>query len=119
MNLTKCPKCGNSTDLSRESCHSCGVIFSKFYKSRLAKTKGDVFNKTGRGRLRLLVDILFGILGVAMILSGFVILFVTGSANGDKALLGETSCLVFGSGIFVTGIICVLFSAYGIAREIK
>lgn len=119
MNLTKCPKCGNSTDLSKESCHSCGVIFSKFYKSRLTKSKEDAFEKTGRGRLSLLVDIVLGILGVAMILSGFVILFVTGSTNGGKALLGETSCLVFGSGIFVTGILCVIFSAYGIAREIK
>lgn len=119
MNLTKCPKCGNPTDLSEEACRSCGIIFSKFYKSRLPGFKKTPSGSEGHGKFRLLIDIIMGITGIAMILTGFVILFVSCSGSSSKAVSGDISCIVLGTGSFLSGIVCVVLGSYGIAREIK
>lgn len=119
MNISKCPKCGNSTDLSAESCPLCGIIFSRYYMSKIAGKKNSPENTIYRGRSRLVVDILMGIFGLAMIFSGFVVVFVSCSGNTNSAVTGGISCLILGAIAFISGIIAVIFSAYGIARSIN
>lgn len=119
MNISKCPKCGNSTDLSVDSCRSCGIIFSRYYASRISGVKISSEKKGYQGRTRLAVDILLGIFGLSMIFSGFVVIFVSCFGHDNSAVPGGTPCLVLGAMSFITGIISALLSAYGIARSIR
>lgn len=117
MNSSKCPKCGNPTDLSAESCPSCGIIFSRYYMNRIAeKTK----TKTGSRSVRLIIDVLLGIFGIAATLTGFVVLFSSCSHNpGAAHFSGGSSCLVLGSISIIAGIVSIASSFYGITSAIR
>ena len=119
MNISKCPKCGNSTDLSAESCPSCGIIFSRYYMSRIAGRKRSPENIGYKDRIRLVVDILLGIFGLAMLFSGFVVVFVSCFGQDRSVASGGSSCLILGALAFIIGSISVFFSVYGITRSIK
>lgn len=119
-NLSKCPKCGKPTDLSLESCQACGLVFSKYYNIRGGAIKSCGEKAFTYGRFRLLVDILMGIFGISMILSGGVFIFVL-SAGGNRIPVpgGTFSSLALGFIAFIIGLSTLAFSALGIARSMK
>lgn len=87
--------------------------------SRISGRKNQGENLVYHGRVRLVVDILMGIFGFAMIFSGFVVVFVSCSGSSRPDVTGGNSCLILGAIAFILGISSLVFSAYGIARSIK
>lgn len=119
-NLSRCPKCGKSTDLSLESCQACGLVFAKYYNIRGGAIKTGGEKGHAYGRFRLLVDILMGISGTALILTGGVLIFVISSGGGKIVAKGSTfSSLGLGITAFVAGLAALGISVLGIIRCIN